>query len=247
MSFGGKLARGLLQGASNYYGKVAENQEYDRRAEAMMAREAALSRLKTQEAMVLSTHQGKISQENTRAELGIKGQLAAQDDERTAVRALIELKEKFRQEWALMTEKERLGMSREQYVQSQLNARQSREIALAREAREDAQAHEEATKPIATMTNERGEVVQGFGSGNVRTYNDSRPTPSSRADDDGLPSRVKAAPAASAPRAAADFSQFNQMLSEAAMHPDFKGKSAAQIRAEIIALAKRNSIPAPAR
>lgn len=245
MSFGGKLARGLLQGASNYYGKVAENQEYDRRAEALMAREAALSRLKTQEAMALSTHQGKITQENTRAELDIRGQLAAQDDERTAARTLIELKEKFRQEWALMTEKERLGMTREQYVQSQLNARQSREIALARETREDTQAHEDTTKPIATMTNERGEVVQGFGSGNVRTYRDSRPTPSSRSDDgDRLPPRVTAAPSATP---APDFSQFNQMLSEAAMHPDFKGKSATQIRAEIIALAKRNGIPAPAR
>lgn len=249
MSFGGKLARGLLQGASGYFGKVAENEEFDRRAAAVAAREAALERLRNDNAMARDTHQGNIQRENTKAELGVRGELAAADDARTAALTEKELRIKFQNEWALMSEKERLGMTREQYVQGQLNARQSQDIAQRDRDREDKQAHDRETQPIATMTNERGEVVQGFASGNVRTYRDSRPTRTS-SEDDGptrLPSRSTAAVAPAPPRAAQDFSQFDQMMAEAAMHPDFKGKSAAQVRAEIIALAKRNGIPAPAR
>lgn len=250
MSFGGKLARGLLQGASGYFGKVAENQEFDRRAAALEAREAAMERLRTANAMARDTHQGNINRENTKAELGIRGDLAEADDKRTAEMTEKELRIKFQNEWALLTEKERLGMTREQYVQGKLDARQEREIKAKTEEREDEQAHDRDTKPIATMLNERGEVVQGFGSGNTRTYNNSRPVRAGSDDDDGpirLPSRSTAAAPASAPAAPQNFAQFDQMMAEAAMHPNFKGKSAAEVRAEIIALAKRNGIPAPAR
>jgi hypothetical protein len=46
MSFAGKLARGLLQGASGYFGELAEQQEYDRRASVLAQREEALERLR---------------------------------------------------------------------------------------------------------------------------------------------------------------------------------------------------------
>lgn len=46
MSFAGKLARGLFQGASGYFGDVAEQQEYDRRASILAQREEALERLR---------------------------------------------------------------------------------------------------------------------------------------------------------------------------------------------------------
>lgn len=45
MSFAGKVGRGLLAGAAGYYGKLAENQEFDRRAEALQMREQAYARL----------------------------------------------------------------------------------------------------------------------------------------------------------------------------------------------------------
>ena len=46
MSFAGKLARGLLQGASGYFGEVAEQQEYDRRAQILAQRDEALELLR---------------------------------------------------------------------------------------------------------------------------------------------------------------------------------------------------------
>jgi hypothetical protein len=46
MSFAGKLARGLLQGASGYFGEVAEQQEYDRRAAILAQRDEALELLR---------------------------------------------------------------------------------------------------------------------------------------------------------------------------------------------------------
>lgn len=250
MSFGGKLARGLLQGASGYFGKVAENQEFDRRAAALEAREAAMERLRTANAMARDTHQGTITRENTKAEWGIRGDLAEADDKRTAEMTEKELRIKFQNEYALLSVAEQGKMTREQYVQGKLDARHAQTIAAQREAQEDSQEHDRTTKPIATMLNERGEVVQGFGSGNTRTYNNSRPTKAASDDDDGpirLPSRGTAAAPAPAPAAPQNFAQFDQMMAEAAMHPNFKGKSAAEVRAEIIALAKRNGIPAPAR
>jgi hypothetical protein len=46
MSFAGKLTRGLLQGASGYFGQVAEQQEFDRRAAILAQREEALELLR---------------------------------------------------------------------------------------------------------------------------------------------------------------------------------------------------------
>lgn len=46
MSFAGKLARGLLQGASGYFGQVAEQQEFDRRSAILTQRDEALELLR---------------------------------------------------------------------------------------------------------------------------------------------------------------------------------------------------------
>jgi len=46
MSFAGKLARGLLQGASGYFGEVAEQQEHDRRSAILAKRDEALELLR---------------------------------------------------------------------------------------------------------------------------------------------------------------------------------------------------------
>ena len=46
MSFAGKLARGLLQGASGYFGEVAEQQEHDRRSAILQQRDEALELLR---------------------------------------------------------------------------------------------------------------------------------------------------------------------------------------------------------
>jgi hypothetical protein len=46
MSFAGRLARGLLQGASGYFGDLAERQEYDRRSAILQQRDEALELLR---------------------------------------------------------------------------------------------------------------------------------------------------------------------------------------------------------
>lgn len=54
------------------------------------------------------------------------------------------------------------------------------------------------------------------------------------------------APKRTAPTAA-DYSQFDQILAEAAMHPANRDRPAVQVRQEVIALARRQGIPAPPR
>jgi hypothetical protein len=61
MGFAGKLARGLLQGMAGYYGEVADQQEYDRRAAILQQRDEALERLRQggREEMLKSLQDGE--------------------------------------------------------------------------------------------------------------------------------------------------------------------------------------------
>ncbi len=81
MSFVGKLARGLLQGAAGYYGKVAEQQEYDRRADILMEREMALKNLDAQLDRQGETHRGNIDAGLERVQTAATIEINAADEE----------------------------------------------------------------------------------------------------------------------------------------------------------------------
>lgn len=87
--FGQRLAQGLLQGASNYYAKVDERQQEEKRLDGVMMRERALAELRNNLAKDQATHQGGIQRQNTAAELEVRGQLAAKDDQRAMFQAML--------------------------------------------------------------------------------------------------------------------------------------------------------------
>lgn len=244
MSFAGKVARGLLQGAAGYFGQRAEQQEFDRRADALALREQALARFNSDLRKDETTHRGTVEAGLDTVKTGneIKKEKALLGPKTDAQIKVDQAKEEaqFRREYRMLPLETQAKLTIEEYTQARLDARQ-----------EDAQAHDRDTNPIGAVESKTGETAFVFAPGAsvpVRTARGSRPKTDSGGSSGGTilgreQSGSRGSGASGSP--GQDYSAYRQLLSEAAMDPRFKGKPEAQIRREIRALAARNNIPVP--
>lgn len=258
MSFAGKLARGVLQGMSGYYGEIARQQAEERKIQLLADKERALAQFnaerrkeeiaatgeetrKTYQSKVIADVAGESALTPIKADAQIKVNSAKESAEFETFRKKLPLEtqkdltiERFRQ----MSQTQR-----EMLVQGRIDARQ-----------EDSQAFDRDNKPIMTVENEAGEPTAVFADGARRRTLTARggrqlgtKTKGEAGEEDSIlgnrPDRI--APPSGKPADAEADPRFQELLNESFSHPTTKDLSATERKAKVKEMAERLGIPVP--
>lgn len=237
MSTVGKLARGLLSGGAGYFANVADEQRKERESDALMMRQMALKRLDQQfnlegkqvdqtNRIAFDDVQTSNKMVSTGAELGIRGGLAAQEDERKAAAAAADDVREF----GIWLKKQpielRNNLTMEDFKQDRTDRRT-----------EFSENQQNRRSVVAKGVDAAGDVTYRTARGDTTTMRGMKPTPSG-GDDLGFadaPPGQAAPSSAVTPQKTYTASDFNQALAEAGMlkakgDPRFKDKTPAEIR-----------------
>lgn len=207
MSFAGKLARGVATGLSGYYGKLADQQSEDRRAQILLEREKALSQfqsgLRREESALAADQTRKTYADKVATD--VAGEVALLPRKAAAEASVNEAKERAR----LTSELTQMGV-KFKYDTSLAELREKAEMERTRlrESGEDRRTERRlAENVVATGVDGAGNIVVLKGNDTPVTFRGAVPTPRAGGDDEfgGIAPRAPRAPVA-APAATADSS-----------------------------------------
>jgi hypothetical protein len=258
MSTLGKVARGLLSGAAGYYGKVAEQDEYDRRTQALADREMALKHLDSQLTEQRAARQALLDRGTNRQRIQDQGdedirgapykaasQMAVdshraglKQDEMLADYAIwlkkqpVELQNKL----TLQDFMEDRQDKRTEYIQGQETGRTEMH-----EGREDKRQERRLGEDVvATGVDANGNTVVAKGNDSHVTFRGMKPTPRVDPLTGNILGGGSTGQTAPAPQAAPSearpkdktytASEFNEAVAAAAMDPRYRGMSGDEVR-----------------